>query len=125
MAILTDDQLRQFHNLATEAGLTTLVEVHDEAELQRALAIGAPLIGVNNRNLKDFHVDLATTERLARQIQSSPASADVLLVAESGIHSRADVDRLLDCGAGAILVGESLVRQGLGEIDGKISELLG
>ncbi|MCU0770435.1 MAG: indole-3-glycerol phosphate synthase TrpC [Verrucomicrobia bacterium] len=124
-AILDDARLRHFHTLATEAGLTVLVEVHDEAELERALSLGAPLIGVNNRNLKDFHVDLATTERLARRIQSAPDVAEVLLVAESGIHSRADVERLAESGAGAILVGESLVRQGLDAIESKISELLG
>ena len=80
---------------------------------------------MNNRNLRDFHVDLSTTEQLATIIQSAGARQRVVLVAESGIHSRADVERLADCGAGAILVGESLVRQGLAEIDVKIDELLG
>ena len=65
VAILTDAQLAKFHSLATEAGLAVLVEVHDEAELERALKISPALIGVNNRNLKTFKVDLATTERLA------------------------------------------------------------
>jgi indole-3-glycerol phosphate synthase len=125
VAILDDARLERFYTLAMDAGLTALVEVHDEAELQRALSIGATLIGVNNRNLKDFHVDLATTERLAKAIQTAPGSPEVLVVAESGIHSRADVERLADCGAGAILVGESLVRQGLAEISGKVGELLG
>lgn len=125
VAILEDATLNRFHTLALEAGLTALVEVHNKAELKRALAIGAPLIGVNNRNLKDFHVDLSTTEQLAKEIQDTPGSADVLLVAESGIHSRADVERLAECGAGAILVGESLVRHGVAEIDSKIDELLG
>jgi len=124
VAILDDERLKRFHTLATEAGLTALVEVHNDAELDRALAIGASLVGVNNRNLKDFHVDLATTERLAKQIMSSATAADVLLVAESGIHSRADVERLVETGAGAILVGESLIRHGVAEINGKVSELL-
>ena len=65
VAILSDAQLKRFHELATEAGLAALVEVHDEEELERALAIDARLIGVNNRDLKTFKVDLATTERLA------------------------------------------------------------
>jgi indole-3-glycerol phosphate synthase len=125
VAILEDVRLERFHTLALEAGLTALVEVHDETELQRALSIGATLIGVNNRNLKDFHVDLATTERLAKAIEAAPGAPEVLVVAESGIHSRADVERLADCGAGAILVGESLVRQGVAEISGKVGELLG
>ena len=69
VAILSDAQLRRFHALATGAGLAALVEVHDEAELDRALAAGAELIGVNNRNLKTFKVDLATTERLAARLR--------------------------------------------------------
>jgi len=121
--------LKKFHTLATEAGLTALVEVHDEAELARAQAIGAPLIGVNNRNLKSFNVDLANTERMAARIEagkSKTAGASVpLLVAESGIHTRNDVTRLIMCGAGAILVGESLVRHGVAGISGKVDELLG
>ncbi len=125
VAILDDERLQRFHSLAAEAGLGVLVEVHDEAELQRALSMQAPLIGVNNRNLKDFHVDLATTERLASCIQTSPGGSDVLLVAESGIHSRGDVERLAECGAAAILVGESLIRQGIEVIDQKVTELLG
>jgi indole-3-glycerol phosphate synthase len=113
VAILDDARLKHFHALATEAGLAALVEVHDEAELDRALASGAGLIGVNNRNLKDFKVDLVTTERLAAKLFASPTTRNTsLLVAESGIHTRADVQRLKHCGAGAILVGESLMRSG-------------
>jgi indole-3-glycerol phosphate synthase len=124
VAILDDARLNRFHTLAAEAGLAALVEVHDEAELDRALALGAPLIGVNNRNLKTFEVDLATTERLATRLFSTLNSQlSTLLVAESGIHTRADVERLARCGAGAILVGESLVTQG--SIQGKVRELLG
>jgi indole-3-glycerol phosphate synthase len=137
VAILTDEQMAKFHALAIEAGLAVLVEVHDEEELERALKISPALIGVNNRNLKTFQVDLATTEGLAAKmedgrwkmaktamplsIRNSPSSP--LLVAESGIHSRADVERLKKCGAGAILVGESLVKQG--DIQAKIRELIG
>ena len=71
VAILSDEQLKKFHSLATEAGLAVLVEVHDEAELERAMKMGATLIGVNNRNLKTFKVDLATTERLAAKLSVS------------------------------------------------------
>jgi indole-3-glycerol phosphate synthase len=136
-AILSNEQLKKLHSLATEAGLAVLVEVHDEAELDRALKISAALIGVNNRNLKTFKVDLATTERLAAKMEegrwkmektsatssilNSPSSP--LLVAESGIHTRADVERLKKCGANAILVGESLMRGG--DIKSKIHELIG
>jgi indole-3-glycerol phosphate synthase len=124
VAILTGEQLAKFHLLATEAGLAVLVEVHDEEELERALKIPAALIGVNNRNLKTFKVDLATTEQLAARIFSSPATCrPPLLVAESGIHTRADVERLQKCGANAILVGESLVKQG--DIGAKVRELIG
>jgi indole-3-glycerol phosphate synthase len=113
VAILDDARLRRFHELADEAGLAVLVEVHDEAELTRAIALGAPLIGVNNRDLKSFSVDLGTTERLAQRLFAPPdAREKTVLVAESGIHTRGDVERLKTAGAGAILVGESLVRSG-------------
>jgi len=124
VAILTDEQLQKFHSLAVEAGLAVLVEVHDEEELERTLKISPKLVGVNNRNLKTFKVDLATTERLAGKLFSSPATHQAsLLVAESGIHTRADVERVQRCGAGAILVGESLVKQG--DIGAKVRELIG
>ena len=123
VAILSDEQLKKFHSLATEAGLAALVEVHDEEELERALKISPLLIGVNNRNLKTFKVDLATTEKLAAKLFPSPATHhSSILVAESGIHTRADVERLKKCGAKAILVGESLMRGG--DIKSKIRELI-
>jgi len=136
VAILSDDQLKKFHSLASEAGLAVLVEVHDEAELEHALKIGVKLVGVNNRDLKTFKVDLATTEKLAAELYRrtgvSPVSkikngdrqdACPTLIAESGIHTRADVERLKKCGANAILVGESLLRGG--DIRAKIRELIG
>jgi len=131
VAILTDEQLAKFHSLAIEADLAVLVEVHDEAELDRALKISPQLVGVNNRDLKTFKVDLATTERLAAKTLNAPVpsstlnppSSPPLLVAESGIHTRADVERVYQCGSGAILVGESLVKQG--NIAAKVRELLG
>ena len=126
VAILDDERLKRFHDLAVEAGLAALVEIHDEVELSRAVAINAQLIGVNNRDLKTFNVDLATTERLAAKLFSVTEAKQkraALLVAESGIHTRADVERLRRCGAGAILVGESLMRQG--DIAGQARALLG
>ena len=130
VAILTDEQLQKFHALATEAGLAALVEVHDEPELERAMEIGANLIGVNNRDLKTFKVDLATTERLAAKMENgrlkmvkASAPSSPLLVAESGIQTRADAERLKQCGAKAILVGESLMRGG--DIQKKVRELIG
>jgi len=125
VAILDDDRLKRFHSLAVEAGIAALVEVHDEAELDRALAINAPLIGVNNRNLRTFTVVLGTTEQLSARLRVSVSAVDSppLLVAESGIHTRNDVRRLKAAGAQAILVGESLMRGG--SIQLKARELLG
>jgi indole-3-glycerol phosphate synthase len=91
---------------AARFGMDVLVEAHDEAEVDRAVALGAQLIGVNNRNLRTFVTDLAVTERLARRIPR-----DCLLVTESGIAGPADVARLAAAGARAMLVGESLMRQ--------------
>lgn len=100
------DALASLRSRALALGLDVLVEVHDEAELDLALASGADLVGVNNRDLRSFDVDLATTERVAAR-----APAGVVLVAESGIDTPADVERLEACGAEAFLVGESLMRE--------------
>jgi indole-3-glycerol phosphate synthase len=116
--ILTGEQLGRFHSLAVEAGLAALVEVHDQGELERALAVDAGLIGINNRNLDNFTVDLETTARLAAK------AAHKFIVAESGLHTGADVQRVRRAGAGAILVGESLLRHP-GGIAAKLAELLG
>jgi indole-3-glycerol phosphate synthase len=121
--ILSGAELRHFHTLACGAGLAALVEVHDEAEMDQALSLGAKLIGVNNRNLDTFTVDLALTGRLAARIPAGAREGRVL-VAESGIDSRADVERARRAGAGAILVGESLMRNPAG-IAAKIAGLLG
>ena len=123
VAILDDRQLQDYQALAAAAGLSVLVEVHDEAELDRALAAGSALVGVNNRDLKTFKVDLGTTARLAAKLFASPGGRSKLLVAESGIHTRADVEVLRRCGSGAILVGESLMRGN--DIASKAAELLG
>ncbi len=123
VAILSDSQFLHFHRLATNAGLAALVEVHDPSELDRALAAGADLIGVNNRDLKAFTTDLATTERLATRLRAAPGGTATLLVAESAIRTRADVLRLEHASAQAILVGESLLRTGT--IAANVTELLG
>ena len=99
-------ELAALRERAAALGLDVLVEVHDEAELDVALACGADLVGVNNRDLRTFDVDLAVTERVAAR-----APAGMALVAESGITGPADVARLEACGASAFLVGESLMRE--------------
>lgn len=103
-AALDDVELDDVHRLATELGLDALVEVHDEAEVERALAVGATLIGVNQRDLVTFEVDTNRAVRVAPQIP-----AGVVRVAESGIRGPDDVCRLVDAGYHAVLVGESLV----------------
>jgi indole-3-glycerol phosphate synthase len=123
VAILDDRQLSDYQELAGACGLAALVEVHDETELDRALATGSKLIGVNNRNLKTFSVDLATTENLAARLFNHQPAEEKLLVAESGIHTRGDVARLKSSGAKAILVGESLMKGG--DVRRKAGELLG
>ncbi|CAA9555602.1 MAG: Indole-3-glycerol phosphate synthase [uncultured Thermomicrobiales bacterium] len=105
VAMLDDAALRDLHAAALGWGMAALVEVHNEGETERALAAGATLIGINNRDLHSFRVDLATTERLAPLIP-----AGVMVVGESGIGTADDVRRLEAAGVGAILVGESLVK---------------
>ena len=103
-AILDDAQLRDLIAQARELELDALVEVHDEPQVERALKAGAELIGINNRDLHTFDVDLATTERLRPLIPD-----DKVVVSESGILTRADVERLAACGVHAVLVGEALI----------------
>jgi indole-3-glycerol phosphate synthase len=122
VAILDDAQLKDFRELAAQLHLASLVEVHDEAELDRAVASGAEIIGVNNRDLRDFSVSLATTEKLAAKLRRGMCGK-YTIVAESGIHARADVERVAKAGANAILVGESLMRSG--DIESKVRELMG
>jgi indole-3-glycerol phosphate synthase/phosphoribosylanthranilate isomerase len=103
LSLLDDANARQMIAEARLFGMDTLVEVHDEAEMRRALALGGPVIGINNRDLRDLSIDLSTTERLA------PLAANRLVVSESGINGRADVDRLSDRVNG-FLVGSALMR---------------
>ncbi len=105
VAILDDQTLEMLHDTAIDAGLAALVEVHSESEAERALQVGAEIVGVNNRDLTTFETDLATAERIAPMLSSVS-----LTVGESGIGSRADAERMAVAGYDAVLVGESLVR---------------
>ena len=107
VAALSDDELSRFHTLATELGMTALVEVHDERELERALQIGPDLIGVNARNLLTLDVDRDAFPRLVAQVPPG-----IVTVAESGIRDASDAQRYAAQGARAVLVGEALVRDG-------------
>lgn len=106
VAALDDSLMAEIEAAAQERGMDCLVEVHNEAEMERAARLKSRLIGVNNRDLKRFVTDIGTTERLAPL-----APEGTLLVSESGINSHADVERLSACGARTFLVGESLMRQ--------------
>ena len=103
-AMLTQDEIRSFLELAKEVKLDAMVEVHDERELDEALEAGAEIIGVNNRNLKTFEVNLNTSFRLSERIPN-----DRIFVVESGIRGRSEILELLDAGADAFLIGESLI----------------
>lgn len=105
-AILDGRQIKDYQDLAHDLGMDALVEVHDEEELEKALAAGSILIGVNNRNLKDFTLDLNTTLRLKKLVP-----ADIPVVSESGIRSNEDIMVLTEAGITAVLVGETLMRE--------------
>lgn len=109
VAALTDDELSNLHAYALVSGLEVLVEVHDGAELKRAIAIDAKLIGVNNRDLRTFKVDLKRTEEIAALF---PYDDERVLISESGIWETEDALFVADAGASAVLVGESLMRSG-------------
>jgi indole-3-glycerol phosphate synthase len=118
VAALDDSELKALYHLVCDLGMMALVEVHDAAELVRALKIGTRIVGVNNRDLRTFVVNLDTTARLRSLIPDS-----VILVAESGVRTRADVERLAAVGVDAVLVGEALVRAE--NVGRQIRELLG
>ena len=104
-AILSGAQMKEYMAVCETLGLSALVEAHDEAEVEKALSAGARMIGVNNRNLKDFTVDTENSRRLRERIPR-----DVLFVSESGVSGPEDVKRLAEIGADAVLVGEALMR---------------
>ena len=111
-AILTDVDMAYLLKVARALGITVLVEVHDAAELERVLALdGVQLIGINNRYLTSFETDLATTEQLTKRYGEQIRAKGCLLVSESGLFNRDDLDRVQSAGADAVLVGESLMRQ--------------
>ncbi|MBM7609686.1 indole-3-glycerol phosphate synthase [Lysinibacillus composti] len=109
VAALDDKNLKSLYDYATNLKLDVLVEVHNAEELERALAIQPKIIGVNNRDLKTFNVDLAQTEQLAERINSIP---DIAFISESGIWNSKDATRVASVGARGVLVGESLMRSG-------------
>lgn len=117
-AILSDVQLKGYIGVCDELGLSALVEAHDETEVQRALDAGARIIGVNNRNLKDFSVDTENSRRLRTLIPD-----DVLFVSESGVQTADDVQKLRGIGADAVLIGETLMKAA--DKKAKLNELRG
>jgi indole-3-glycerol phosphate synthase len=130
VAILSDQDLSYLSKVARGLGLAVLVEVHDMAELERVLAVEAltgagtpPLIGINNRDLSTFAVDLATTEDLMARYGAQLRAKGALVVSESGLFSRDDLDRVLTAGADAVLVGEALMRQA--DVTAALEELIG
>jgi indole-3-glycerol phosphate synthase len=132
-AVLTNQDLIYFLKIIKTLGMTALVEVHTLSELDRVLNIpGVELVGINNRNLETFTVDLATTEALMAERIQQISDRNLLIVSESGIHERPDIQRVQNAGVDAILVGESLIRDReahpnfsteMERMDYKISEL--
>lgn len=107
VAALEQSKLKALYDYALQTGLEVIVEVHDENEMENALALTPQLIGVNNRNLKTFEVDLSTTARIAKML---PQKSEAILIGESGIKDAKDVETLQKGGAQAILIGETLMR---------------
>ena len=121
-SILQEAQIREYLTICDELGLSALVEAHNEAEVQMALRAGARVIGVNNRNLKDFTVDTENSRKLHRLIPK-----DVIFVSESGVRTAEDIQNLRNAGANAVLIGETLMRAPdkkakLGELRGGFSK---
>lgn len=117
-SVLTEDQMKDYIRICDELGLSALVEVHDEQEVQTAINAGARIIGVNNRNLKDFSVDTDNSRRLRELIPPN-----VLFVSESGVRTAEDVETLRKIGADAVLIGETLMRAS--DKRAKLAELRG
>lgn len=118
LSLLSESQCAELVTAAREYGLETLVEVHTTEELKRALELPFSLIGVNNRNLNSFSVDLSTTEKLITAVPS-----EAVIVSESGIRNRQDIERLSKLGIDAVLVGETLMREQ--DVGGTLSDLVG
>lgn len=104
-SILTEKQLREYMDICRELGISALVEAHDEAEIKTAVLAGASIIGVNNRNLKDFTVDTENSGRMRELVPDN-----IVFVSESGVRTAEDVERLREIGADAVLIGETLMR---------------
>ena len=117
VAAMEQERLEALYSCAEALQLDVLVEVHDEEELWRAVDLGARLIGINNRNLTTFEVDIETTERLSEEVPDG-----IVLVSESGLKTRGDTQRVFDSGCNAILVGEALMRTG--DIAAQVAEML-
>ena len=112
VAVLSDGDLQDYLDLIHSLGMTALVEVHTAAELGRALAINnLRLLGINNRNLEDFSVDFKTTQQLIEQQREQIHAQGITVVSESGLYCRADLEQVVQAGARAVLIGESLVKQ--------------
>ena len=118
VSILSDWEIRQLQDAAKRYGMNALVEIHDEEEARRAVSNGCDFVGINNRDLKTFEVDLGTTERLRKLLPD-----DATVVSESGVFTKADARRLREAGADALLVGESLMKSG--DAAQAIAELFG
>jgi indole-3-glycerol phosphate synthase len=118
VAMLSDTELALMLREAAALGLAALVEVHDAPELERALAAGAAIVGVNNRNLKTLQVDVGTTYALRPLVPPG-----TIVVSESGQRTRADLERLAEAGVDAVLIGEAVMRAE--DVEGKVRELLG
>ncbi|MEJ2046762.1 MAG: hypothetical protein P8X92_01455 [Dehalococcoidia bacterium] len=118
MAILGQEQLSELLSLSRKLGLECLVEVHNQAEISRALASGAKVIGINNRNLRSFEVDITTTRRLRPLLPRGQ-----IVVSESGIRTRQDIKKLGGWGVNAVLIGEALVTAG--DIPARMKDFLG
>ena len=117
VSILDDNQIKNFINLANQYGLDCLIEIHTEDELNRAINIGYPIIGINNRNLKNLSVNINNTLNLINKIPK-----EFIVVAESGIKSRTDIDKYNDVGVFNFLIGESILKSS--NINDKIREFL-
>ena len=118
VAALDNPTMTDIESAAIDLGMDVLIEVHDEAELERALTLRSPLIGINNRDLRSFETDLSTTERLVRRIPEG-----YLAISESGIFTAKDCDHLAEFGVRTFLVGEALMRQA--DIEAATRELIG